>query len=93
LYSWSVVRYSVNTKTLAGATATLVIDIQASHNADQAATRIETYGIVYHDVAETFKNLMPLFLKTKAAGTLTTLERQSMLESSADERGRKKSHR
>ena len=74
--------YSINTKTLAGATATLVSDIEASHNADEAATRIETYAIVYHGVAETFKNLMPLFLKSKSAGTLTSLERQSMLESS-----------
>jgi hypothetical protein len=75
-------RYSINTKTLAGATGTLISDIEASHNADEAATRIETYAIVYHNVAEAFKHLMPLFLKSKAAGTLTSLERQSMLESS-----------
>jgi len=74
--------YSANTKTLAGATATLVSDTQASHNADEAATRIETYALVYHDVAETFKNLMPAFLKSKTAGTLTALERQSMVDSS-----------
>ena len=66
--------YSVNTKTLAGATATLVRDVQASQNANEAATRIETYATVYHDVAETFKNLMPAFLKAKTAGTLTALE-------------------
>jgi hypothetical protein len=42
--------YSVKTKTLAGATATLVADIQASQNADEAATRIESYATVYHDV-------------------------------------------
>jgi len=70
--------YSVVTKTLGGATATLVSDIQASHNADEAATRIETYAIVYHAVAETFKNVMPAFLKAKTAGTITALERQSM---------------
>jgi hypothetical protein len=74
--------YSVVTKTLGGATATLVSDIQASHNADEAATRIETYAIVYHAVAETFKNVMPAFLKAKTAGTITALERQSMVESS-----------
>ena len=74
--------YSVVTKTLAGATATLVSDIQASHNADEGATRIETYAIVYHAVAETFKNVMPAFLKAKTAGTITALERQSMVESS-----------
>lgn len=75
-------RYAINTKTLAGATATLVSDIEASHNANEAATRIESYAIVYHGVAETFKNLMPVFLKSKSAGTLTSLERQSMIESS-----------
>jgi hypothetical protein len=74
--------YSAVTKTLSGATATLVSDIQASHNADEGATRIETYAIVYHAVAETFKNLMPAFLKAKSAGTLTALERQSLVESS-----------
>jgi hypothetical protein len=74
--------YSVTTKTLAGCTATLVPDIQASHNADEAATRIESYATVYHNVGETFKNLMPVFLKSKTAGTLSALERQSMLESS-----------
>jgi hypothetical protein len=74
--------YASVTKTLSGATATLVGDIQASHNADEGATRIETYAIVYHAVAETFKNLMPAFLKAKSAGTLTALERQSLVESS-----------
>jgi hypothetical protein len=74
--------YSVVTKTLGGATATLISDIQASHNADEGATRIETYAIVYHAVAETFKNVMPAFLKAKTAGTLTALERQSLVESS-----------
>ena len=74
--------YSVVTKTLGGATATLIGDIQASHNADEGATRIETYAIVYHAVAETFKNVMPAFLKAKTAGTLTALERQSLVESS-----------
>jgi hypothetical protein len=74
--------YSAVTKTLSGATATLVSDIQASHNADEGATRIETYAIVYHAVAEAFKNLMPAFLKAKSAGTLTALERQSLVESS-----------
>jgi len=74
--------YSVNTKTLAGFTATLVSDIQASHNGDEAATRIESYATVYHAVAQTFQELMPAFLNSKTAGTLTPLERQSMIESS-----------
>jgi hypothetical protein len=74
--------YSVNTKTLAGFTATLVPDIQASHNGDEAATRIESYATVYHAVAQTFQNLMPAFLKSNTAGTVTALERQSMIESS-----------
>jgi hypothetical protein len=74
--------YSVNTKTLAGFTATLVPDIQASHNGDEAATRIESYANVYHAVAQTFQALMPAFLNSKTAGTLTPLERQSMIESS-----------
>jgi hypothetical protein len=74
--------YSVNTKTLAGATATLVGDIQTSHNSDQAATRIESYATVYHVVAQTFQNLMPAFLKGNTAGTVSALERQSMIESS-----------
>ena len=54
--------YSVNTKTLSGLTQTLVADIQASHNGDEAATRIESYATVYHVVAQTFQNLMPAFL-------------------------------
>ena len=33
-------------------------------------------------MAETFKNVMPAFLKAKTAGTITALERQSMVESS-----------
>jgi hypothetical protein len=74
--------YSVNTKTLSGLTATLVGDIQASHNSDEAATRIEAYATVYHDVAQTFQNLMPAFLKSRTSGTLSELERQSMVESS-----------
>ena len=74
--------YSVNTKTLAGATATLVGDIQASHNSDEAATRIESYATVYHAVAQTFQNLMPAFLKSNTAGSVSALERQSMIESS-----------
>ena len=74
--------YSINTKTLAGFTATLVPDIQASHNGDEAATRIESYANVYHAVAQTFQALMPAFLNSKTAGTLTPLERQSMIESS-----------
>src|ERR1700722_14700054 len=74
--------YSVNTKTLAGFTATLVADIQASHNGDEAATRIESYATVYHAVAQTFQNLMPAFLKSNTAGTVSPLQRQSMLDSS-----------
>jgi len=74
--------YSVNTKTLAGITATLVPDIQTSHNSDEAATRIESYATVYHAVAQTFQNLMPAFLKSNSAGTVTALEKQSMIESS-----------
>jgi hypothetical protein len=74
--------YSVNTKTLAGFTATLVPDIQASKNGDEAATRIEAYATVYHAVAQTFQSLMPAFLKGNTAGTVTALERQSMIESS-----------
>lgn len=74
--------YSVNTKTLAGLTESLVPDIQGSHNSDEAATRIEAYATVYHDVAQTFQSLMPAFLKSKNAGTLSELERQSMVDSS-----------
>jgi hypothetical protein len=74
--------YSVNTKTLAGFTATLVPDIQAAKNGDEAATRIESYATVYHAVAQTFQDLMPAFLKGNTAGTVTALERQSMIESS-----------
>src|ERR1700674_5281837 len=74
--------YSVNTKTLAGLTALLVPDIQAAHNSDEAATRIESYATVYHAVAQTFQNLMPAFLKSNTAGTVSALERQSMIESS-----------
>jgi hypothetical protein len=74
--------YSVNTKTLAGLTETLVPDIQGSHNSDEAATRIEAYATVYHDVAQTFQYLMPAFLKSKNTGTLSELERQSMVDSS-----------
>jgi hypothetical protein len=74
--------YSVNTKTLAGLTATLVPDIQAAKNGDEAATRIESYATVYHAVAHTFQDLMPAFLKGNTAGTVTALERQSMIESS-----------
>jgi hypothetical protein len=74
--------YSVKTKTLAGATATLINDIQASQNADEAATRIESYATVYHDVAQAFQNVMPAFLESKTAGTLSALEKQSMIESS-----------
>ena len=44
--------------------------------------RIESYATVYHDVAQTFKNLMPAFLKSNTAGTVSPLERQSMVESS-----------
>jgi hypothetical protein len=74
--------YSVNTKTLAGLTTSLVSDIQASHNGDQAATRIEAYAAVYHVVAQTFQNLMPAFLNSRKAGSVSTLEKQSMIESS-----------
>jgi hypothetical protein len=74
--------YSVNTKTLAGLTSTLVPDIQASHNSDEAATRIESYANVYHAVAQTFQSLMPVFLKNNTAGTVSELQRQSMIESS-----------
>jgi hypothetical protein len=74
--------YSVKTKTLAGFTATLVPDIQAAKNGDEAATRIESYATVYHAVAQTFQDLMPAFLKANTAGTVTALERQSMIESS-----------
>jgi hypothetical protein len=74
--------YSVDTKTLAGMTATLIADIQGSHTSDEAATRIESYATVYHQVAQTFRNLMPVFLKSKTSGTISALERQSMIESS-----------
>ena len=74
--------YAVNTKTLDGLTATLVTDIQAAHNSDEAATRIESYASVYHAVAQTFQNLMPAFLKSNTAGTVSALQRQSMIESS-----------
>ena len=74
--------YSVKTKTLAGATATLIADIQASQNADEAATRIESYATVYHDVAQAFQNVMPAFLASRTAGTVSALETQSMVESS-----------
>ncbi len=74
--------YSVKKKTLDGLTAALVDDIKASHNGDEAATRIESYATVYHEVAQTFQNLMPAFLKSNTAGTLSALERQSMIESS-----------
>lgn len=74
--------YSVNTKTLSGLTQTLVADIQASHNGDEAATRIEAYATVYHEVAQTFQSLMPAFLKSQTGGSLSELERQSMVESS-----------
>ncbi len=74
--------YAVNTKTLAGLSAVLVPDIQAAHNADEAAVRIETYATVYHAVAQTFQNLMPAFIKSKKADAVSALERQSMLESS-----------
>jgi len=74
--------YAVNTKTLDGLTATLVTDIQAAHNSDEAATRIESYATVYHAVAQTFQNLMPAFLKSNTAGTVSALQRQSMIESS-----------
>jgi hypothetical protein len=75
--------YAVRTKTLVGLTATLVGDIQASQNADEAATRIESYATVYHGVAQTFQNLMPAFIKSNTAGTVSALQRQSMLDSSA----------
>src|SRR4029077_7095646 len=74
--------YSVKTKTLAGATSTLVADIQASQNADEAATRIESYTTVYHEVAQAFQNVMPVFLASKNAGTVSASEGQSMVESS-----------
>ena len=74
--------YAVNTKTLAGLSAVLVPDIQAAHNADEAAVRIETYATVYHAVAQTFQSLMPAFIKSKKADAISALERQSMLESS-----------
>jgi hypothetical protein len=74
--------YSVNTKTLAGLTTTLIADIQASQSGDEAAMRIESYATVYHAVAQTFQSLMPAFLKSNSAGTVSALERQSMLESS-----------
>jgi hypothetical protein len=74
--------YAVNTKTLAGLSAILVPDIQAAHNADEAAVRIETYATVYHAVAQTFQSLMPAFIKGKKADAVSALERQSMLESS-----------
>jgi len=74
--------YAVNTKTLAGLSAILVPDIQAAHNADEAAVRIETYATVYHAVAQTFQSLMPAFIKSKKADAVSALERQSMLESS-----------
>jgi hypothetical protein len=74
--------YAVNTKTLAGLSATLVPDIQAAHNADEAAMRIETYATVYHAVAQTFQTLMPAFIKSKKADAVSALEMQSMLESS-----------
>ena len=74
--------YSVNTKTLAGLTATLVPDIQAAHIGKQAATQIESYAAVYHVVAQTFQNLMPAFLKSSKAGSISALEKQSMIESS-----------
>jgi hypothetical protein len=75
--------YSVRTKTLVGLTATLIGDIQASKNADEAATRIEAYATVYHGVAQTFQNLMPAFIKSNAADAVSALQRQSMLDSSA----------
>jgi hypothetical protein len=74
--------YAVNTKTLAGLSAILVSDIQAAHNSDEAAMRIETYATVYHTVAQTFHSLMPAFLQSKKADTVSTLEMQSMIESS-----------
>jgi hypothetical protein len=74
--------YAVNTKTLAGLSAILVPDIQAAHNADEAAVRIESYATVYHAVAQTFQSLMPAFIKSKKADAVSALERQSMLESS-----------
>jgi hypothetical protein len=74
--------YAVNTKTLAGLSSVLVPDIQAAHNADEAAVRIETYATVYHAVAQTFQSLMPAFIKSKKAETVSALEMQSMLESS-----------
>ncbi len=74
--------YAVSTKTLAGLSATLVADIQASHNSDEAATRIESYATVYHGVAQTFESLMPAFLKSNAKGSISALEKQSMVESS-----------
>jgi hypothetical protein len=74
--------YAVNTKTLAGLSAVLVPDVQAAHNADEAAVRIETYATVYHAVAQTFQSLMPAFIKSKKADTVSALEKQSMIESS-----------
>jgi hypothetical protein len=74
--------YAVNTKTLAGLSAVLVPDIQAAHNADEAAVRIETYATVYHTVAQTFQSVMPAFLESKKADAVSALEMQSMLESS-----------
>jgi hypothetical protein len=74
--------YAVNTKTLAGLTATLVPDITASKTSDEAATRIESYATVYHAVAQTFQSLMLAFLKSNTAGTVSALQRQSMIESS-----------
>jgi hypothetical protein len=74
--------YAVKTKTLAELSAILVPDIQAAHNADEAAMRIETYATVYHAVAQTFQTLMPAFIKSKKANAISPLERQSMLESS-----------
>jgi hypothetical protein len=75
--------YAVRTKTLVGLTATLIHDVEASQNADEAATRIESYATVYHEVAQTFQNLMPAFIKSNTAGTVSALQRQSMLDSSA----------
>jgi hypothetical protein len=74
--------YAVNTKTLAGLSAILVPDIQAAHNADEAAMRIETYATVYHAVAQAFQTLMPAFINSKKADAVSALEMQSMLESS-----------
>jgi hypothetical protein len=75
--------YAVRTKTLVGMTATLIHDVETSQNADEAATRIESYATVYHEVAQTFQNLMPAFIKSNTAGTVSVLQRQSMLDSSA----------